>query len=928
MALLDDWRGQIPLILSEIAGGLTSNPQLDLGLVATGVLWPLRKAIRSNDSAAIDAVRHVAEQDSDLVLQLMCIWPDNLQVAASQTAAEAREAKLQAALVRTVAFFDALDLLTAKIVQQYTTSTAGTTNFFGEIKAALLSIGGTIQVQSLTIQLPIDEEARANRRRNAAIVLLTTLPLDTVPEPTTLPIPHHMPLSVNTLFVGREEELKTLAKALRSGTTTVIAAATGMGGVGKTQLASEFVHRYGQFFAGGVFWLSFADATNVDAEIVACGQSMGLVRFEAQLPADSDERRQWLADQSKQVQQLWRDATPRLLVFDNCDDTKDTTAETLLDRYKPTSGGTRVLVTSRRQNWGEALGLYEQRLETLLRAESVALLRKFRPDLAVDDADLHRIAAEVGDLPLALHVAGSYLKRYKAVEQPATYLEHLRSTPLRTLAKRLAGTSPTKHNLDVARTFAVSYEQLDSQDAIDALALALLARAAYFAPNEPIPADLLMRTMTRESIQGDEMLAYDREDALTRLAELGLLEREANGLLRLHQLLAVFVQEVTSNDDAQAAVGQAIIDMATDLNNAGNPKQLLALQTHLRHAIDGALNGGDIVSAARITTASWRLWSRTGQLGEGSTLIRLIFDAITFGTLPDTLQAALHHGAGVIAAQGGSYDEAEREFMAALGIREAAGDTEQIAGLRNNLGLAAFYKGNLDTAEDHFQTTLALSQTISDEELPATAEANLGLIAIERFDFVTAASYFVKAVERFKHLGLGYKQALYLDNLGTVRRYQGQAADALQLHLDSREIRLAEGDAWGIASTYETAGWALQALGDVAAAHQSFVDGLRQFQSLPDKEGMICCLEGLAATFAAAGDHEFAAQLLAAADRGRSSEDDERPLPPAEAPARATLWAAIIAALGQEKASQAESEGARWSVAEAAARALTRAANG
>ncbi len=88
------------------------------------------------------------------------------------------------------------------------------------------------------------------------------------PEPAPLPPGSHMPLSVNPLFVGRQQDLQALAATIKRGTTTVIAAATGMGGLGKTQLASEFAHRYGQFFAGGVFWLNFAEAAGVDTDIV------------------------------------------------------------------------------------------------------------------------------------------------------------------------------------------------------------------------------------------------------------------------------------------------------------------------------------------------------------------------------------------------------------------------------------------------------------------------------------------------------------------------------------------------------------------------------------------------------------------------------------------------------------------------------------
>src|SRR5258708_25020750 len=55
-----------------------------------------------------------------------------------------------------------------------------------------------------------------------------------------------------------------------------IVAISGQVGMGKTQLASEFVHRYGQFFLGGVFWLSFADASSIQSQVVECYIATGL----------------------------------------------------------------------------------------------------------------------------------------------------------------------------------------------------------------------------------------------------------------------------------------------------------------------------------------------------------------------------------------------------------------------------------------------------------------------------------------------------------------------------------------------------------------------------------------------------------------------------------------------------------------------------
>ena len=122
------------------------------------------------------------------------------------------------------------------------------------------------------------------------------------------------------------------------------------------------------------------------------------------------------------VASAWQGELPRLLVFDNCED------EAALEAWAPRGGGCRVLVTARRGTWPLHLGVQAIALGILTRTESVALLRRHRPDLAVDDPDLVAIAAELGDLPLALHLAGAYLAlgRHEAFGRPAAYLGALR----------------------------------------------------------------------------------------------------------------------------------------------------------------------------------------------------------------------------------------------------------------------------------------------------------------------------------------------------------------------------------------------------------------------------------------------------------------------------------------------------------------------
>jgi hypothetical protein len=157
-------------------------------------------------------------------------------------------------------------------------------------------------------------------------------------------------------------------------------AITGMGGEGKTQMAAEAVHRYGQYFAGGVYWLDFSQPSLIPNEIEAYGGVEG------------DSRP--LEERVKGVLAAWQSELARLLVFDNVE------GQDLLEQWLPTTGGCRVIITGRQNNLGIDMGVRQLPLQSLLRVQSIVLLRSFREDLAQDDPDLDAIADELGDLPL------------------------------------------------------------------------------------------------------------------------------------------------------------------------------------------------------------------------------------------------------------------------------------------------------------------------------------------------------------------------------------------------------------------------------------------------------------------------------------------------------------------------------------------------
>lgn len=518
----------------------------------------------------------------------------------------------------------------------------------------------------------------------AANELLATLPLDFLPPPAPLPPGSRLPHAHNPLFVGREPDLRRLATVLKGGGIAAIgqiAAATGLGGIGKTQLAVEFAHRYGRYFVGGVFWLSCADPAVVPAEVAACGGVGGL-----DLRPDFGSLKQ--DDQIALVLAAWQSALPRLLVFDNCEDPD------LLVHWRPPTGGARVLVTSRRSSWDPALGVEPLSLDILPRSESVALLRKFRPELAAEDPDLDAICSELGDLPLALHLAGSYLYelRFSAAGSPAALLADLQSPALLehpALQGLTEGRSPTGHERHVARTFALSFGQLGAEDPRDALAIRALARAARFAPGEPIPRDLLKKTFATAGGDKEELAA---ERALQRLNDLGLLETDAAGALRLHRLLARFVANLEADPSATDTVEETLSKVAEVINNAQLPAPLRPWYVHLRHVAAGSETRGGKRSAD--------LWSEVGSY--------LMME--------------------------GSYSDARDAYQTAIKIGEAAdGSRHPDSGTRlSNLGVALWKLGEHERARAAIEHALSLHEAAHGTNHPDVARDLNNLAHVRR----------------------------------------------------------------------------------------------------------------------------------------------------------------------------------------------------
>ncbi|HWS31791.1 MAG TPA: FxSxx-COOH system tetratricopeptide repeat protein, partial [Actinoplanes sp.] len=196
-------------------------------------------------------------------------------------------------------------------------------------------------------------------------------------------------------FTGRESDLLAVRRRLQAGGAgqPAMVALQGMGGVGKSQIALEYAHRFRNAY--DVVWSVKADpVTFIDTQLSELGHQLGLPLSETR--ATVENTRTVLEALSRNpLYRRW------LLIFDNAED-----PERVLP-FMPKGSG-HIVVTSRKPAWRVTAGpeAYLE-VDVFPRVESIQHLRARAPKVSATEAN--EVASLVGDLPLAVNAAGAFL---------------------------------------------------------------------------------------------------------------------------------------------------------------------------------------------------------------------------------------------------------------------------------------------------------------------------------------------------------------------------------------------------------------------------------------------------------------------------------------------------------------------------------------
>jgi predicted ATPase/class 3 adenylate cyclase len=142
-----------------------------------------------------------------------------------------------------------------------------------------------------------------------------------------------------TSFIGRESEVAELRAAVKAHRLVTL---TGVGGVGKTRLATEVGARLADEFPDGVWFFELAAVTDPAAVPDAVAAVLGITQQPGKTVTESV---------ASALEGRWR-----LLVFDNCEHVVDSVAD-LVEAILAASATVTILATSR-----EGLGVSEEQL--------------------------------------------------------------------------------------------------------------------------------------------------------------------------------------------------------------------------------------------------------------------------------------------------------------------------------------------------------------------------------------------------------------------------------------------------------------------------------------------------------------------------------------------------------------------------------------
>lgn len=334
--------------------------------------------------------------------------------------------------------------------------------------------------------------------------------------------------SENPFFTGRDEELEDLHNQLRKKNTAAI---SGLGGIGKTQIAIEYARRYQKEYENA-FWVRADTSETLGTSYSKISKLLDLSEKNSDKQEIIDNVERWLRTNGR-----W------LLIFDNADEPD------LIIPFVPRGSEGHILVTTRSADLCNlGLGIVKPLKIKVFSPEQGALFLLRRAKLLsadghLDDAIPHDqdiaiiMSKELGGLPLALDQAGAYIAETKSdlADYQETYKEHR--------AELLGENWSHDYPRSVATTWIISFKKIEEENPT---AADLMRFCAFLSPDSIPEAALTNKT---EQV----MTGFALGNAIRTIGKYSLMKRRRRDkTLSIHRLVQMVLQDQMMNTEIQS----------------------------------------------------------------------------------------------------------------------------------------------------------------------------------------------------------------------------------------------------------------------------------------------------------------------------------------------------------------------------------------
>jgi parallel beta-helix repeat protein len=413
----------------------------------------------------------------------------------------------------------------------------------------------------------------------------------------------------NRYFAGRTTEMQELKRILKVEETSkekkvCVAAVCGLGGIGKTSLASEYAHQMKDFYKGGVYWFSAEDDTFLEKTVndVALKIDALLGSFDLTL--------------SNTLKKISSSHDPCLIVLD-CLDQLDLSSNMMKFLSFPAQEnifGHFVVLTRRNPRLlVNEVSVFEEdsclQLKCFLSKEAKEFLSS-RTGVNLDENEesvAECLCEELGRLPLALEQAGACIDMLSCTL--TSYLEQYKTERLRLLSQQPARpVSPGKESsvrLAVHTTWLINMEYMKKRPNGDA-AIRFMNATSFFNGSE------IEEELVNAGTPEVEDVAYRKcvssplgcRQVLKLLTDFSLFTYAKAHSVSTHRLVQELVRESLNPHSKAESFTDAVRMLSYAFSKCSSPSDLVNLDERIAEEQD--ISSSDLPSSP----SHFYMWSK------------------------------------------------------------------------------------------------------------------------------------------------------------------------------------------------------------------------------------------------------------------------------------------------------------------------------